>query len=120
MGKVISSSKSLGLDIKEWVFVVPEDLEYYEYADLVIHCSKCDKYTSIAMPNHIHKFLDVTELMGGPLSTDNYSQFGLYCDHCKTMLALRFVKSKVVEETPTQQDAVIEDVTPIEDTNENK
>jgi len=82
-------------------YKLPEDFIHYEFADMVIHCSKCNKDTRIVKPTNIHSFLDITAMMGGPMATDNYSSLGLYCDHCQTMLALKFVPAEnpPVEET---------------------
>lgn len=72
--------------------------EYYDDACLVIHCNKCNKLTHVCtqdaegniVPIVVSKALDLTKLFGGPMPTDNHSQFPLFCDTCKTMLTLRF------------------------------
>jgi hypothetical protein len=94
--------------------------EFYEKANLVIHCNKCNKITHICTQNEkgevtpivIEGSLDLTKLFGGPMPTDNYSRFPLFCDSCKTMLSIMF--------TPAEKNRNISEAEIVEELEEEK
>lgn len=96
------------------------DYEYYDEAALVIHCNKCNALTHICtkdeegniVPIVVKEALDLTKIFGGPMPTDNHSQFPLFCDTCKTMLTLRFAPVGPKEVVPVEGEvASIQEVT---------
>lgn len=94
------------------------DYEYYDEAALVIHCNKCNALTHICtkdeegniVPIVIKEALDLTKLFGGPMPTDNHSQFPLFCDTCKTMLTLRFAPVGLKEVVPVEGEPIEESI----------
>lgn len=98
--------------------------EHYDQAAIVIHCNKCNAFTTLCTKDEEGKIaplvitegvVDMTKLIGGPMPTDNHSAFPLFCDTCKTMLTLRFMpvtenKLELAVEDVIEDAQVVEEV----------